>query len=129
MSQWYTPQFINEATQKDGTPFEADKYNNRWYSVKMAESAGNFLWKAKTKPEVGKPVYGHTEPSQSGKATIFKRDQVPEGTAPGQTTLPTPQASSEAPWDAILKELQEQTRLLKKLAVEPAEDLPDVFPD
>lgn len=61
------------------TSFDPDKYGNRYWNIEVQEVQGNILWNTSARPEVGMTVYGHTEPSKSGKSTIFKKEQKPDG--------------------------------------------------
>lgn len=65
-------------TSVEDTTFEPDQYGNVFYSIEVEGFQGRLLWKTKARPETGVSVYGHTEPSKSGKAMLFKKDQIPE---------------------------------------------------
>lgn len=73
MSQTY------HITSVKDTSFDPDAYGNKFYSIEVQEFQGALLWKTKNRPEVGAVVYGHTEPSKTGKSMLFKKDKQEDG--------------------------------------------------
>lgn len=65
-------------TSVKDTSFDPDQFGNKFYSIEVEGVQGNLLWKTKNRPNTGISVYGHIEPSKSGKSNLFKRDQKPE---------------------------------------------------
>lgn len=81
----------------EDTELSPDAYGNRYYSIKIEGFDGPLLWKTKQRPDLG-PVFGHTEPSKTGKSMLFKRDKqddVPYN--PDAKPTPTFDPSLKAP--------------------------------
>lgn len=106
------------------TTFEPDAFGNKFYSIEVEGIQGTLLWKTKNRPNNGISVYGHIEPSKSGKSRLFKRDQKPEdyvepsqpaysdSLLPGQTALPgvpTGPVNASQPTNAQIMELIRKT--------------------
>lgn len=79
MSQNYT------VTSVEDTKFEPSANGSKFYNVTLEGVKDRVLWSTKSRPEVNARVYGHIEPSKSGKSMIFKRDkeEVPQGNNSG----------------------------------------------
>jgi len=73
MGQKYLVKHVEEV--KD---WDKDQYGNTWYTMKLAEHADNVLILAQNPPEVDKTIYGRLEPTKSGKAYRFRKEQLPE---------------------------------------------------
>lgn len=65
-------------TSVEDTDLDPDQYGNKFYKVTLEGHNGPLLWKTAKRPEVGLPVYGHTELSKSGKSMLFKKDKKPD---------------------------------------------------
>lgn len=79
MSQNYT------VTSVEDTKFEPSANGSKFYNVTLEGVKDRVLWSTKSRPEVNARVYGHIEPSKSGKSMIFKRDkeEAPQGNNSG----------------------------------------------
>lgn len=89
------PQNYNIIAVED-TSFEPDQYQNRFYSVRFEGEQNSVLWKTKQRPNLG-PVYGHIEPSRSGKSRVFKKDKMEEGASFGPAGLSVPASQFSKP--------------------------------
>ena len=85
--------------------FEQDQYGKTWYNVKFQEDAETYMWLLRDKPDVGEVVYGHVEPTKSGKKLRFKKDPLPEVAQQVSTDQFTPKSSDKPVWKDNSKEI------------------------
>lgn len=78
------------------TSLDPDTYGNVFYNVAFQGYGEPVLWKTKNRPEVGASVYGHMEPSRSGKSTIFKRDKQDDAPQQQNNWASLPKQSQDA---------------------------------
>lgn len=78
---FYTPKIVTANTFLNDK-LTTDQYGI-YYSVQFDGDAETYLWQAKTEPVVGEKVWGHIEPSSSGKSMRFKKDKVEGQSSPG----------------------------------------------
>lgn len=98
-------------TGVEDTSFDPDQYGNRFYSIRFEGTQNSILWKTKNRPETGTTVYGHIEPSKSGKSSIFKKDKLEDaptggdgGNFGGKTSRYEPAKTEDIRWGLSLKE-------------------------
>lgn len=87
---FYTVEFsqADDFRNKDKSPADLAKWGTA-YAVKFKGDAGTYYWSSRTEPQEDQRVYGHVEPSKSGKSMNFRRDEDPNKGAEVQKQQPT----------------------------------------
>lgn len=100
---YYTVEFsqADDFRNKDKSLADLAKWGTA-YAIKFKGDAGTYYWSSRTQPEEDQRVYGHVEPSKSGKSMNFRRDEDPnKGSSMSSGSPSYPNSPSEGKKDGF----------------------------